>query len=143
MQNTQKIDRKKLLIVFIPGIFIIAIFLFFIFRNIKCEKLLSKNSGMQQKAYSYYSEEHMLGNGTRAVSTGFYFNYNGGKYKVTTKKFAEPIAIGTPIIVRFIPESPDCCEILWDSVFIHENVKYEYYYVEGKGYDCKLTIIKN
>lgn len=143
MQNIQNIDRKRLLVVFIPGIFIMAIFLFFIFRNTKCEKLLSKNSGMQKKAYSYYSEEHMLGNGTRAVSTGFYLNYNGRKYKVTTKKFAEPIAIGTPIIVRFIPESPDCNEILWDSVFVHENVKYEYFYVEGKGYDCKLTKIEN
>jgi hypothetical protein len=143
MQNTQNIDRKRLLVVFIPGILIVAIFLFFISRNSKCEKLLSKNIGMAQKSYSYYSEEHMLGNGERAVSTGFYLNYNGKKYKVTTKQFAKPIAIGTPIIIRFIHESPDCNEILWDSVFVHENVKYEYFYVEEKGYDCKMTKIVN
>ncbi|SFF83587.1 hypothetical protein SAMN05216283_11764 [Sunxiuqinia elliptica] len=142
MQNTQNIDRKKLLVVFIPGIFIISIFLFFIFRNTKCEKLLSKNSGISQMAYSYYSEEHMKGNGTRAVSTGFYFDYEGEKYKVTTKRFAKPIAIGTPIIIRFIPESPDCNEILWDSVFIYENIKYEYLYEGEKGYECKSTKIE-
>ncbi len=46
MQSTQNIDRKRLLVVFIPGILIMAIFLFFISRNSRCEKLLSKNSGM-------------------------------------------------------------------------------------------------
>lgn len=142
MNNIQNIDKKKLLVVFIPGTFILAIFFFFIFQNTRCEKLLNANTGMQKIAYSYYSKDHMLGNGTRAVSTGFRLNYNGRNYKITTKMFAKPIPVGVPILIRFLPELPDCNEILWDSVFTHKNVKYEFFFVEGKGYDYRLTPVE-
>lgn len=142
MQSAQGINRKKLLVLFIPGIFFFSVLLFFIYKNNKCENLLSKNQGIVKIAYSYTSKEHLLGNGTRAVSTGFYLDYNGRKYKITTKKFAKPIPVGTPIIIRFIPESPGCNEILWDSVFVHNEIKYVFQNNGGKGYDLGLSKIQ-
>ena len=142
MRATQVIDKKKLLVVFIPGLFFFSVLLFFIYKNNRCENLLIKNQGIVKKAYSYSSKEHLLGNGTRAVSTGFYLEYNGRKYKITTKKFAKPIPNGTPIVIRFVSESPGCNEIVWDSVFVHNEFKYEFLNNEGKGYYLKLSKVQ-
>ena len=111
MQKSKRIDFKKLLIVFIPGVLIISTIIYFATKEHVCKKRLLRENGLKQTAFCYYSKEHMLGNGSRALSTGFYLNYNGVKYKVNTKRFAVPIPEGTPILVRFIPESPDCHEI--------------------------------
>ena len=80
----------------------------------KCDKLLKDNSCLTKKVFCYYSKQHRLGNGSLAVSTAFYLNYNDKKYKVTTNQFWKPIPVGTPIMVRFSPKCPDCAEILWD-----------------------------
>ena len=143
MQKSKRIDFKKLLIVLIPGVLIISTIIFFSTKEYVCKKRLLRENGLKQTAFCYYSKEHMLGNGSRALSTGFYLNYNGVKYKVTTQRFAVPIPEGTPILVRFIPESPDCHEILWDSIVVHNNIRYEFVNVPDNGIVVKSTKVQN
>lgn len=141
MKNYKNIKSKRLIIVFIPGMIIITIILFFVFESIKCKTLLEKDNCLKQMVFAYYSKEHIFGNGTRGISTGFILKFEGEKYKVTTNGFANPIPKGIPIIIRFSPQCPDCYQILWDSIFVYNNVKYQYFYIKGKGYDCNLMTI--
>lgn len=130
----ENISRRKLLVVIIPGVLIFSIFFWFINQDRKCEKLLKDENCLTQKVFCYYSKQHRLGNGSLAISTGFYLNYNDKKYKITTKRFWKPIPVGTPIIVRFSSECPDCAEILWDSVVKHEDYQIRYKKQGEEGY---------
>ena len=144
MQIDQKINFRKLIIpVFIPGLIILSIFIWGINDTYKCKRLLNKNNCISVIVNSYYSEEHVFGNGSRGVSTGFYIEIKGEKYKVTTDGFAKPIPIGTPIVVRYSSQCPECSEILWDSVFVSNGNRYKYFYISDKGYDYSETKIAN
>jgi hypothetical protein len=143
MQKSKGIKIRSLLIVLIPGLLIISTIIFFATKEYVCKKRLLRENGLKQTAFCYYSKEHMLGNGSRALSTGFYLTYNGVNYKVTTKRFAEPIPVGTPILVRFIPESPDCHEILWDSVVVFNNIRYEFVNVPDRGIVVNSTKVQS
>ncbi|WP_319499534.1 hypothetical protein [uncultured Draconibacterium sp.] len=127
-------SRRRLLVVIVPGGIIFSIFFWFILKENKCERLLAEDDCLTQKVFCYYSKQHMLGNGTQAVSTGFYLNYKDQKYKITTKRFWKPIPVGTLIMVRFSPNCPDCAEILWDSVVRHDDYKIRYKQKGEEGY---------
>ncbi len=143
METNQKINFKRLIIpVFIPGLIILSIFIYWINDSRKCKRLLKENDCISVIVNSYYSEEHTFGNGSRGVSTGFYIETTGEKFKVTTDGFAKPIPIGTPIVVRYSPHCPDCSEILWDSVFVSNGSRYRYFYITDKGYDYSATEIQ-
>jgi len=75
----EKISRRRLLVVLVPGVLIFTIFFWFISQEKKCEKLLEEDGCLTEKVFCYYSKQHMLGNGTQAVSTGFYLNYKDKK----------------------------------------------------------------
>ena len=138
--------KRKTIIRTVPGIiigsFMIGIIIWSVSTDKKCEKLIKKDNCLKQIVFSYYSKEHMLGNGSRAISTGFYINQDGKTYKATTKNLIKRLPNRTPILIRYSPECPNCYEFLWDSVIVHNNLKYEYFYVEEKGYDLRLTIIQ-
>ncbi len=138
----EKISRRRLLVVLVPGVLIFTIFFWFISQEKKCEKLLEEDGCLTEKVFCYYSKQHMLGNGTQAVSTGFYLNYKDKKYKITTKRFLKPIPVGTPIMVRFSTKCPDCAEILWDSIVTHDDYQIRYKQQGEEGYvfeKVKLT----
>jgi hypothetical protein len=131
----------------IPGVIVgsimIGIISWGISSNIKCNKLLKNDDCVTQMVFSYYSKEHMFGNGSRGVSTGFYLNLNDEKYQITTTGFIKPVPNGIPVIVRYSPKCPDCYEFLWDSTFVYEGYRYRYSYIEDQGYNCDVTKIVN
>ncbi len=104
----------------------------------KCKKLLKKDDCIIQMVFSYYSKEHMFGNGSWGVSTGYNLTFNENQYKLTSNGLAKPISQGTPIIVRFSPECPDCYQFLWDSVVVLKDYKVKYSYIKNEGYLCEF-----
>lgn len=141
------LTKKQKLIRAIPGLIVGSIMTVIIIWGIssdkKCNELLKKEDCKAQMVFSSYSKEHMFGNGSRGVSTGFYLELKNEKYKITTDGFAKPIPVGTPIIIRYSPQCPDCNQILWDSSFVYNKIYYRYFYIENDGYDYEITKVTN
>lgn len=140
MTKNQKFIRA------IPGLIVGSIMTGIIIWGItsdkRCEELMKKEDCITQMVFSYESVKGRNG-GSYGVATMFYLDANGEKHKIRTKGFYNPIVDGTPIIVRFSPQCPDCYEFLWDSAFVYNGNHYRYFYIEDEGYDYEITKVTN
>ena len=139
--------KNKKFIRAIPGLIVGSIMTGIIIWGItsdkRCEELMKKEDCITQMVFSFYSKDRLFGNGSRGVTTGYYMHTNGENSNVSTNEFAKSIVDGTPIIVRFSPQCPDCYEFLWDSAFVYNGNHYRYFYIEDVGYDYEITKVTN
>ena len=132
--------EKRKLIKAMPGMIVgigmIALVIWGITTNKKCDKMLRSKNTIIQVAYADESSKKIVGGSFRTVTI---FKTNDGKISFRSTGLKKPAPKGLPVYVKYNPDCIDCYEFLWDSIVVTEKNEVRYINKKHEYIDYEIT----